>query len=112
MAVHLGCSQEEREEAQEVRVSVRLQFVRTPLASVTDRLEQTVCYAKVCEVLAEVGGGRSFCLIEKLAEDCLKALKQEFPQVHIQLDLHKVRPPVEGLLGGVSYCCGDSLSCS
>ncbi len=108
LQVRLGCSQEERARAQEVRVSVEFRFVSPPQGINSDRLEDTICYARVCQSIRNLTDGREFALLEKLASDLMSIL-QEFSKgiALVALTVHKVLPPVEGLRGGTVYRIGD-----
>jgi len=108
LAVHLGCSAEERRQTQEVRVSVQLRFQSTPAGCTSDSLEDTVCYAQLAEAILSHCRGREFQLIERLGFELYKVVRQVTgagPQISVRV--HKVRPPVDNLLGGSVYCCGD-----
>jgi dihydroneopterin aldolase len=106
--VHLGCTAEERARKQEVRVSIEFRFLKIPGGSMTDDLKDTICYAKVSQVMAEHCLDRHFNLVEKLGYELCQIIKQKIEgQAHIALRVHKVAPPVEGLIGGVVYCVSD-----
>lgn len=109
MQVHLGCTERERSLAQEILVSFVLDFAESPPGEATDRLEDTVCYDRLCQKLVAHTENRQFQLIEKMAADFLAILRQSCPSLLIQLKVHKVRPPIDGLKGGVVYVCGDTL---
>lgn len=108
LEVRLGCSTEERSVPQEVGVSVELRFSEVPRGTVSDDLKDTVCYAKISEALRAHIKGREFCLVEKMAADFREILKPMIEgRAEISLSVHKVRPPIDGLLGGVEYRIGD-----
>lgn len=106
--VRLGCSPQERAQPQEVRFTIELRFDEAPAGVATDSLDGTVCYADLCQVLRDLAQGREFQLIEKLAADAYRVLREicgAGPRLAVQV--HKVRPPIEGLLGGSRYRLGD-----
>lgn len=108
LKARLGCSAEERSVPQEVRVSIEFRFSEAPRGAESDALKDTICYARVSESLVEHLRGREYSLIEKMAADfhgILKSMIEE--RAEISLAVHKVRPPIEGLLGGVEYRIGD-----
>lgn len=108
LQVRLGCSLEERSRAQEVRVSLELRFPRAPHATTTDDLRDTICYGRLCSALRELAESHEFQLVEKLAADLLERAKAHLEgKAQVAVSVHKVRPPVEGLLGGVEYRAGD-----
>ena len=105
--VRLGCSAEERRVPQEVRVSVELRFARPPAGGITDELGDTICYASLCEALRSYARGREFHLVEKMAADFLELLQAALQgRAEVAVSVHKVSPPIDGLLGGVEYRIG------
>lgn len=110
LQVRLGCSAQERLDPQEIRVSVDLRFHSQPIATETDHLQDTLCYARICEAFRGHCRDREFSLIEKLANDLMKVSRDLLKgQALVALTVHKVAPPVEGLLGGTLYRLGDFL---
>lgn len=108
LSVHLGCTAEERAIAQEVRLSVEFRFENAPGGFESDRLEETVCYAQVSKALKENIETREYNLIEKIAADGYRLVKEiSGAGTMVALVAHKIRPPVEGLLGGTKYRCAD-----
>jgi 7,8-dihydroneopterin aldolase/epimerase/oxygenase len=108
LSVRLGCTADERATPQEVRVSVEFRFEEAPLGFESDRLDQTVCYAQVSEALKKHIEAREYNLIEKIAADGFRIVKEiSGAGTMVSLTAHKVRPPVEGLLGGTKYRCAD-----
>lgn len=93
---------------QEIRVSVEFRFAQEPPGAARDELAGTLCYAKACGLVRELCEGREFLLIEKIAVEAYARLREwAGPGVQVALSVHKVRPPVEGLLGGSRYRLGD-----
>lgn len=108
LSVHLGWPAEERAERQEVRVSLELRYLSAPEGAATDDLSDTLCYARICEAFARHAAAHEFRLVEKLAQDLYGVAKElTGERAQLALTLHKVRPPVNGLLGGVEYRVGD-----
>jgi len=102
---HLGCSIEERTHKQEVRFSIQINFQEPPMGEVSDKLEETLCYANVCHLIDELTSTQHYQLIEKLALKVLTELKKLQPQDEVIVTCHKVNPPVKNLFGGVKYVC-------
>lgn len=102
--VHLGVSEQERKNKQEVLFDVFLSFSKPVAACLSDRLEDTICYGTIANQLRSYIDDRSFHLIEKLAWDVYENIKRELP-AHIELSLKvtKVNPPVTDLIGGASF---------
>lgn len=110
LLVHLGCTEEERRIPQEVRISVDIDFPETPRAEASDLLSDTICYAEICKCLEEFAKNREFQLVENLAGQCLNLIQQKFTIESIRLHVHKVAPPVPGILGGVKYTCSNRVA--
>ena len=65
------------------------------LASVSDRLADTVDYGAVAELAAGVGAGPSFELLEALAEAVAQAaLVSDLRITEVTVHLRKLRPPL------------------
>ena len=110
--IHLGCSAEERALAQEVEFDLQLRFREEPVAAQTDRLEGTICYASLCEIIDRTARAHPFQLIEALGREVYEALHQATlkQDVRLQLTVHKLRTPVENLRGGARFVYGDALT--
>ncbi len=108
LQVRLGCTAEERWRPQEVRLSVEFRFEGAPGGFTSDRLDETVCYARVSDALKAHIESREYHLIEKIAADAYRISKEiAGRETGVALVAHKVRPPVTGLSGGTKYRCGD-----
>jgi dihydroneopterin aldolase len=102
LQVHLGVSETERAVAQEVRLSMDLYWAEAPVACQTDKIEDALCYATLIASCQDIVENTSFATIEHLAHRFYQRLREVVPPtVRPVLRLHKVRPPVEGLRGGV-----------
>ncbi len=105
--VKLGCSPQERAMPQDVDVSLRMAFAELPPGCKTDRLEDSVCYAKLYAQMKQVAERQEYALIEKLAKDLYDQIQGLVPvDCLIWLRVHKLRPPVDGLLGGTAFEMG------
>ncbi len=108
LGCHLGCTAEERKEPQEIRISLKISFFSQPKVCLSDKLEDTICYAKICTLMKSVVDEKHYSTVEHLGYQILTKLKIRFSSHYkFTLELHKVSPPVEGLLGGVVYSCSD-----
>ncbi len=104
LQVRLGCSEREREIPQEVRFHISFFWDSPPQACFNDNLDQTICYAQVSETLLNFCADRSFHTVEKLAATCLSRIQEDLPRdIKIHFTLHKVKPPIPHLVGGVFF---------
>jgi dihydroneopterin aldolase len=108
LLVSLGCSVEERKVLQYVSFDVQIRFSTLPSGCVTDSLEQTVCYAKLCQKIKDVCDLQEYQLIEKLGWDVYQAVREFLPQdTFLWLRATKEHPPVAHLEGGSAFSIGD-----
>lgn len=108
--VHLGCLPQERYHPQEVRFGLEVRFLQPPKAISSDELTDSVCYTRLAETINTVATNKEYKMIEHLANEVLKNLRDILPisNYQIRLRLHKVHPP-HALLAqqGVELCLGD-----
>lgn len=102
--VRLGCSESERAQLQEVRLSIDISFSEVPGACFSDEIRETVCYAELSGQLKNYCESREFKTVEKMAMGCSEIVQSVVGSTHhFSVDVHKVRPPVPGLNGGVIF---------
>ena len=102
--VNLGWEAEERALKQEVRVSLELQFEAKPAACLSDELSDTVCYRELCKKVKASAESKPYQTVEFLFQAITDAVMAELPKgVKLSLRIHKVKPPIDGLLGGVVF---------
>lgn len=110
--VRLGWSEEERAIAQEVEFSVRIRFAKEPTATQTDELDDTLCYASLCEVIDLTCSAEPYRLIEALSRNVYIALRRAISLKEIEaavlVSTLKLRTPIENLRGGACFTYGDS----
>ena len=100
----LGCFEEEHRARQEVRVSITVDFDQLPEACETDRLEDTICYGTVCDRIHQIVKSQKFYTVEYLGKTLFQSLDDSFFKgCKWKLKIHKVNPPVLGLLHGVFF---------
>ena len=106
--VRLGCSAAERETPQAVDLDLAVRFAELPAACESDKLEDTICYAELIDAAREACAGTEFLLVERLAHELFGRLRARVPPgADLWLRATKLRPPVEGLAGGVAFSLGD-----
>ncbi|MCB0308475.1 MAG: dihydroneopterin aldolase [Bdellovibrionales bacterium] len=100
----LGCEDEEHHILQEVEFTLTISFEHEPKSCESDLLSETVCYASVCQAIQSVASSRHFNLIEHLAKVCVTRLKSIVPNdATLTLIVHKLKPPVQNLVGGAKF---------
>ena len=108
LPVCLGQSLKERESPQEVVFHITIGWPSPLKEEQTDHLKDSVCYFTICERVRKLIAQQSFSLIERLAGAVWEDLKKILPQeASLKVCVHKVRPPVPFLKGGVSYTKGN-----
>ncbi len=91
-----GCFDFEREEGTDYIVDFEAELDISKAAE-TDRLEDTLDYGRVCDIIAEQMDIPSN-LLEHVAGRIIAAVRKEYPEAgHISLRITKKYPPVEGL---------------
>lgn len=106
----VGVTGEERAVPQEVALRVDLRFAEAPRAALSGSIADTVCYGRVSDALSALCREREWRLIEEIAAACLEAVRGIVEgRAAVAVSVHKLRPPVEGLVGGAVFRCGDFL---
>jgi dihydroneopterin aldolase len=90
---HLGVTAAEREVGQRLVLDIRLEVGETD-ATVTDRVEDTVDYAKVCEVAALLGTQRSDRTLERFCTVIADRLLRDFEAQAVSVKASKPEPPI------------------
>lgn len=97
-----GCNEEEKINGQKFYVDVDLYTdVRTP--GISDSLEETVNYSKICKFINKFITDNRFNLIESVAEQTSRALLKEFPKVKaVDFTINKPNAPIKLPFGNVA----------
>lgn len=90
---HLGVSPAEREVGQRLILDIRIELADSD-ATVTDRLADTVDYARVCEVAALVATQRSDKTLERLCAAVADRLLKDFDAQAVSVKASKPEPPI------------------
>jgi dihydroneopterin aldolase len=90
---HHGVSAAEREIGQRLILDIRLELGEAD-ATVTDRVEDTVDYARVCEVAALVATQRSDKTLERLCAAIADRLLRDFDAQVVSVKAAKPEPPI------------------
>jgi dihydroneopterin aldolase len=89
---HLGVSQEERKVGQRIVLDLRLDVGESD-ATLTDRLEDTVDYAEVCQTVALVAQ-QTFRTLERLCTAIADRLLREYDVESVWVKAAKPEPPI------------------
>ena len=89
-----GVPTKEREVGGHYEVDANIYY---PLANAgkTDALEHTIDYAKVVDLITDIGTQKSFKLIEALAETIASEILKQFPVESVQIIVRKLHPPIK-----------------
>jgi 7,8-dihydroneopterin aldolase/epimerase/oxygenase len=90
---HHGVTPAEREVGQRLVLDVRFD-VGEPDALVTDRVEDTVDYGEVCQVIALMAQQRSYKTLERLCAVIAERLASQFGADSVSVKASKPEPPI------------------
>jgi 7,8-dihydroneopterin aldolase/epimerase/oxygenase len=90
---HHGVSAAEREVGQRLLIDLRLDVGETD-ATVTDRIEDTVDYGEVCQLVALVAQQRSYRTLERLCSAIADRLISDFELEGVWVKASKPEPPL------------------
>jgi dihydroneopterin aldolase len=90
---HHGVTAAEREVGQRLVLDVRFD-VGEPDALITDRVEDTVDYAEVCQVIALIAQQRSYKTLERLCAVIAERLASQFGAEMVTVKASKPEPPL------------------
>lgn len=95
-----GITPEERRRPQPLAIDLELDC-ETTVAAASDRVTDTVDYARVTERIVELAGQEECALLEALSEKFLSMLFTEFQISRARLWLRKLAPPITQMAGSV-----------
>jgi FolB domain-containing protein len=84
----IGVPDEERMEAQEIEIDIRIQPKRN-FAEMQDDINLTVDYAAVCQRVSELAAERPRRLIESLAQEICEMILKEFAATSAEVEIRK-----------------------
>jgi len=90
---HHGVTEAEREIGQRLLLDLRLDVGETD-ATVTDRIEDTIDYAEVCQLVALVAQQRSYKTLERLCSAIADRLLSDFELEGVWVKASKPEPPI------------------
>jgi dihydroneopterin aldolase len=98
---HHGASEAEREVGQRLVLDLRLDLGEAD-ATATDRVEDTVDYAQVCQLVALIAQQRSHRTLERLCATIAERLLSEYELEGVWVKATKPEPPIPLPVEGVS----------
>ena len=90
---HLGVTEAEREVGQRLVIDLRLEVGECD-AIVTDRVQDTIDYAEVCEAVALAAQQRSYRTLERLCAAVAERLVDHFGAESVWIKIAKPEPPI------------------
>ncbi len=96
-----GNTAAERRGTRRFRVNVTLELPLTA-AIASDKIVDTVNYARVSEIIVALGTKSTFKLLEALAGAMGQKILELYPQARVAIELEKLAPPCPG----VPAACG------
>lgn len=88
LRARLGVPAQERELPQRLTAHLGLE-PRIVFDGLDDLIDRTVDYAAVCELVKRVAAEARFQLLESLAAEIVREVKENFPVVTVELELRK-----------------------
>jgi len=98
----VGVTDEERAQPQRLLLTVDMNFDFSS-AAVSDRIERTINYQTVAEDLLRFGQGRSWKLVEKLADNIAERVLAEYKPQGVLVEVKKFSIP-QARFVSVSLC--------
>jgi dihydroneopterin aldolase len=98
---HMGVSDAEREIGQRLLIDIRMDIGESD-ATITDRVEDTVDYGEVCNVVALIAPQRSYRTLERLCGAIADRLIEEYEVHAVWIKAAKPEPPIPLPVGEVS----------
>jgi 7,8-dihydroneopterin aldolase/epimerase/oxygenase len=98
---HHGVSEAEREIGQRLMLDLRLEIGETD-ATVTDRIEDTVDYGEVCDVVNLVAHQREYRTLERFCTAVADRLIERYELQSVWVKAAKPEPPIPLTVGEVS----------
>ena len=108
LSVHIGISAKERELKQKILVSIMINFKNFPRATITDNVNDTLCYHNICDKL-KLLNDKVFSTIEYLCQQVYNLLYEIIEPNYFQLEVRKF-PVIENLKGSVKFILANNTN--
>jgi dihydroneopterin aldolase len=92
---HGGVTEAEKAVGQRYRAHLEL-WLDLSLPAATDRVEDTVSYAEVFDLVVETARERPFNLLESVTGRVAERVLNRFPVRRVTVQLQKLLPPIDG----------------
>jgi dihydroneopterin aldolase len=90
-----GATADERRTTRRFSVNLAVD-VPNARAATTDRLDDTIDYYALCELVVGIGTSGSCRLLETLAVRMADAIIERWPSAHVTVEVRKLNPPCPG----------------
>ncbi|HET9720456.1 MAG TPA: dihydroneopterin aldolase [Solirubrobacteraceae bacterium] len=90
---HMGVSEAEREVGQRLLIDIRIDAGEAD-ATITDRVEDTVNYAEVCELVALVAQQRTYRTLERFCAAVVERILEVYSVNAVWVKAAKPEPPI------------------
>jgi dihydroneopterin aldolase len=90
---HMGVSDAEREVGQRLLIDIRIDVGEAD-ATITDRVEDTVNYAEVCELVALVAQQRTYRTLERFCAAVVERVLDRYDVNAVWVKTSKPEPPI------------------
>ncbi|MDR0296618.1 MAG: dihydroneopterin aldolase [Rickettsia sp.] len=112
--IHLGCSDQEKFHSQLVSFNIELEFTTPPKGTITDKLEDTVCYLELVQSIKSLCQTKHFNLIEHLTKEVYHAIDKSLIKHRdlvkcVNVMTRKMSPPVQDVHGGITFTYCSAL---
>jgi len=106
--ISLGWTETERQTKQTVFLNIKIKFAKPPKATVSDELNETICYDDLTKSIDEFCANKSFKLLEYFGRELYMFLQDEIA-ANVKLMLQVTKPqPCPNLEASV-FTLGDFL---
>lgn len=90
---HMGVSEAEREVGQRLLIDIRIDVGEAD-ATITDRVEDTVNYSEVCELVALVAQQRTYRTLERFCAAVVERVLERYDVNAVWVKASKPEPPI------------------
>ncbi|WP_425364702.1 dihydroneopterin aldolase [Candidatus Tisiphia endosymbiont of Mystacides longicornis] len=112
--MHLGCSDQEKFHSQLVSFNIELEFTTPPKGTITDKLEDTICYLELVQSIKFLCQTKQFNLIEHLTIEVYHAIDKSLFRYRdivqsVSVTTRKMSPPIQDVHGDIAFTYCSAL---